>query len=81
MSYEVRLPQFSMGMSDGEVLEWLVQPGARVAEGDDLVEIETEKVTEVMPSPVSGVLAEIQAPAGETVDVREVLCVIDTEPA
>ena len=78
MSYEVRLPQFGMGMSDADVIEWLVEPGERVAEGDDLLEVETEKVTEIMPSPVSGVVVSHAAQPGDTVDVRGLLCIIDT---
>ena len=76
MSYEVKLPQLSMGMSDAEVLEWLVEPGMRVSEGDDLVEVEAEKAAAIVPSPVSGTVTELKAEEGETVEVRAVLCII-----
>jgi pyruvate/2-oxoglutarate dehydrogenase complex dihydrolipoamide acyltransferase (E2) component len=79
MSVEIRLPQLSMGMSDAEVLNWLVAVGDTVAEGDELVEIEAEKAQVAVPSPQSGKVVEIVAELGDTVDVGGVLCLL--EPA
>lgn len=75
---EVRLPQWGMGMLDGLVAVWLVNPGDEVSEGDDLVEIEAAKTTEVVVSPVSGVVREVLRQEGETVPVGEVVAVIDS---
>ncbi|MED7931595.1 lipoyl domain-containing protein [Nonomuraea sp. LP-02] len=77
---EVRLPQLSMGMSEAEILEWLAEDGARVEEGQDLVEIEAEKAREVMEAPVSGTL-RIKAEVGAVIGVRDVLAVIVGDPA
>lgn len=79
MEHEVRLPSFGMGMNDAEVAGWLVAEGDAVSEGDDLVELEAEKSTVVLPAPVSGVLARIAAPAGEVVDVQGLLGVIEAK--
>lgn len=73
---EVRLPQFSMGMSEAEIMEWFGEDGERVEEGQDLVEVEAEKAREILPAPASGTL-RIKAPAGEVVDVRSVLAIIE----
>jgi pyruvate/2-oxoglutarate dehydrogenase complex dihydrolipoamide acyltransferase (E2) component len=78
MRYEVRLPQLSMGMSDAEVIDWYVEDGETVPEGADLVEIEAEKARAVVPAPVAGVVGELQCEPGDVVDVRGLLCVIET---
>lgn len=78
MRYEVRLPQLSMGMSDAEIIDWYVEDGETVPEGADLVEIEAEKTRAVLPAPVAGVVRELQGDQGDVVDVRGLLCVIET---
>jgi len=70
---DVRLVQFGMGMIEGTVVRWLKQVGDTVAEREPLVEIDAEKVTAEMESPLSGVLVEILVGPGETVPVRAVL--------
>jgi pyruvate dehydrogenase E2 component (dihydrolipoamide acetyltransferase) len=75
----VYLPKWGLTMTEGTVVNWLKQVGDQVAEGEDLVEVETEKVLNVLTAPVSGRLAEIMVPAGETVDVGAELARI--EPA
>ncbi len=77
MRIEVRLPQLSMGMSDAEVLEWQVEVGDVVAAGDDLVEVEAEKAQVMIEAPGPGTVDEIAAEPGETVLVRDLLCVIE----
>lgn len=67
---KVLLPQFGMGMQDGEIIRWLKAVGDIVAEGEPLVEIEAAKTTVEVPSPAAGTLIEIVAEEGETVDVR-----------
>lgn len=79
MTVEIRLPQLSMGMSDAEVIEWLVSEGDEVVEGTDLVEIEAEKAQIAVPSPRAGRIASIHAQPGDTVEVGGVLCSL--EPA
>jgi len=78
MRYEVRLPQLSMGMSDAEIIDWYVEDGETVPEGADLVEIEAEKARQVLPAPVAGVVRELQGDQGDVVEVRGLLCVIET---
>jgi pyruvate/2-oxoglutarate dehydrogenase complex dihydrolipoamide acyltransferase (E2) component len=76
---EVRVPQLSMGMSEAEIVEWLVQDGARVAEGDDLVEIEAEKASVLIPAPAAGTVREIGPGPGAILEVRDLLCVIEAD--
>lgn len=70
---DVLLPQFGMGMQDGEIISWLKAVGDTVREGDPLVEIEAAKTTVEMPSPASGTLTEILAREGDTIEVRTVI--------
>lgn len=72
------LPQYGMGMQDGEIVRWLKEPGDRVEEGETMVEVEAAKTTVEVPAPVSGTLLRIVAQPGETVDVREAIAIIET---
>ncbi|MBB4630824.1 lipoyl domain-containing protein [Sphingosinicella soli] len=67
---KVLLPQFGMGMQDAEIIRWMKAVGDTVQEGEYLLEIEAAKTTVEVPSPGSGVLSEILAEEGETVEVR-----------
>lgn len=76
---EVLLPQWGMGMSEGAIVEWHKSVGDRVEEDEPLAEIEAEKVTETLEAPATGTLSEILVPEGETVDVRTLVAVIETD--
>jgi pyruvate dehydrogenase E2 component (dihydrolipoamide acetyltransferase) len=66
-------------MTEGKIARWLKAEGDSVSEGDPLLEVETDKITNVVESPASGVLAQIVVPAGETAAVQAVLAVIAAE--
>lgn len=70
---EVKVPVLSESVAEAVVLEWYKKPGDSVAEGDKLVDIETDKVVLEVVAGQSGVLAEILKPAGETVASEELL--------
>ena len=76
MQTEVRLPQWGMGMREGTIVRWLAQTGDVVAEGDPLVEIEADKVTDVVRAPTLGTLLETRFPEDATVAVRTVIAVM-----
>lgn len=77
MPTEVKLPQFSMGMSAATIVKWLKQVGDRVEMDDPLVEIEAEKANIEVVSPASGTLCEIVVPEGASVPVYDVMAFID----
>src|SRR5437764_14605772 len=52
-------------VTEGTILEWTVKVGARVKEGDTVVEISTDKVDMELPAPASGTIAEILVPEGD----------------
>lgn len=78
MIVEVKLPQLSMGVVDCQVSRWLHEVGARVEEGQLLVEVDTDKTVTEIEAPESGVLVEIRSPAGAMVEVGATLALIDT---
>ena len=81
---EVRVPTLGESVTEATVATWFKQPGDAVAVDEMLCELETDKVTVEVPSPVAGTLADIVASEGETVGVDALLANIaegDAAPA
>ncbi len=76
MSTEVRVPTLGESVTEATVATWFKQPGDTVAVDEMLCELETDKVTVEVPSPVAGTLGEIVAAEGETVGVDALLATI-----
>ena len=76
MAIEVILPKWGLTMEEGMVAEWRKQEGDAVAEDEIVADVETDKITNELPAPGSGILAKILVPAGETVEVGTVLALI-----
>jgi pyruvate dehydrogenase E2 component (dihydrolipoamide acetyltransferase) len=66
---EVVMPTYGMAMTEGEIVVWLAQPGDRVAAGQPIAEIDTDKVTVQLECPVSGVLGPHLRKEGDSVPV------------
>ncbi len=77
---EFKLPDLGEGLTEGEILKWLVQPGDTVRVNDPIVEVETAKAAVEVPSPYAGVVTELFHPEGTTVDVGTPIIAFDTEP-
>jgi len=78
-SLEFRLPDVGEGIATAEIVAWRVTAGDRVVEGQDLVEVQTDKAIVVIPCPTPGVVTRLCAPAGETVATGDVLAVFEPE--
>jgi len=76
---DVVMPQMGESIAEGTVSRWLKQVGDAVKRDEAILEISTDKVDAEIPSPASGVLAEIKVQEGQTVEVQTVVAVIDTE--
>jgi pyruvate dehydrogenase E2 component (dihydrolipoamide acetyltransferase) len=78
---EFRLPDVGEGIANAEIIAWRVGEGDHVTEHQDLVEIQTDKATVVIPCPATGVITRLCGEVGDTIDVGAVLAVIDTREA
>ncbi|PDQ20189.1 dihydrolipoyllysine-residue succinyltransferase [Mesorhizobium sanjuanii] len=76
MSADVLMPQLGETVAEGKILAWFKQEGDEVKEGDNLFEIETDKVTMEVQSTVAGRLGEIRVKSGEVAKVGSVVAVI-----
>ena len=81
---EIRVPTLGESVTEATVATWFKKPGDAVAVDEMLCELETDKVTVEVPSPVAGTLSEIVAQEGETVGVDALLAQVsegDAAPA
>ncbi|MCW2816889.1 MAG: putative dihydrolipoamide acyltransferase component, partial [Nocardioides sp.] len=75
------LPDLGEGLTEGEILQWLVEVGDTVTLNQPIVEVETAKAAVEVPSPYAGVVTQIHHRAGETVDVGAPIITFDTDPS
>ena len=75
---EVVMPQMGESIAEGTIVKWHKKIGEQVKKDETLLEISTDKVDSEIPSPASGVLAEIVAPEQTTVPVRTVIAYLET---
>ncbi|MBU6460808.1 MAG: dihydrolipoyllysine-residue succinyltransferase [Proteobacteria bacterium] len=78
MLVDVKAPMLSESMTDARLLVWQKKTDDFVEQGENLVDVETDKVILDLPAPVSGKLVEILAPDAATVGSEEVIARIDT---
>jgi len=76
---KVTMPKLSVAMKDGTIVKWFKKEGEAVKEGEVLFEVETQKVSNEIEAPASGILCKILAPEGSIVPVGELIAII-TEP-
>ena len=79
MLVEVKVPELPESITEATLVTWLKQPGEAVAAGENLIEVETDKVMLEVPAPDGGILKEIVKGDNETVSGDEVLAIIETD--
>ena len=72
----IRMPKWGLSMQEGTIVEWWRPEGAAVAEGDELVDIETAKITNACESPATGTLRRIVAQPGQVLPVGALIGVM-----
>ena len=77
---QFRLPDVGEGLTEGEILQWLVAVGDSVVINQPIVEVETAKAAVELPCPYAGVVTELLYDSGSTVDVGAPIITIETEP-
>src|SRR5713101_7387430 len=73
----VVMPQLGESVHEGTISKWLVKPGDKVVEFEPMLEVDTDKVNAEVPAPVTGILREILAKEGETVQAGEEIAVVE----
>ena len=81
MKVEMLMPQMGESITEATVLRWKKKVGERVEKDETLLEISTDKVDSEVPATASGVIVELRASEEQTVPVKTVIAVIDTEAA
>ncbi len=70
------MPKFGLTMKEGKVVRWAVAEGDTLARGDEVVDIETDKITNALEAPLAGVLRRQVAPEGTTLPVGALIGVM-----
>ncbi len=78
---EFKLPDLGEGLTEGEILGWLVGEGDTITLNQPIVEVETAKAAVEVPSPYAGRVVKLHHAAGSTVDVGSPIITVDTAPA
>ena len=76
MDVKIKLPQMSMTMQVGKIIEWLVNEGDALTEGQPVVSVEADKTVADIESPETGFLSQILVPANTEVQIGTVLAII-----
>src|SRR5207244_2711208 len=76
MPVDVTMPKLSDTMEEGKILRWMKQPGDRVALGEIIAEVETDKANMELEAYDEGVLAEVRVPEGQSAPVGAVIAVL-----
>ncbi|MFD2829300.1 2-oxoglutarate dehydrogenase complex dihydrolipoyllysine-residue succinyltransferase [Corticicoccus populi] len=74
---EVKVPELAESITEGTIAEWLKQPGDYVEKGENILELETDKVNVEVISEESGTITELKAEEGDTVEVGQVIAVVE----
>jgi len=77
MTIEVKVPALPESVSDGTLVNWKKKPGEAVKRGENLVDLETDKVVLDIPAPTDGVLGTILRQEGETVTTGDVIATLE----
>jgi pyruvate dehydrogenase E2 component (dihydrolipoamide acetyltransferase) len=75
--WEYKLPDIGEGVTEGEIVGWLVKPGDAVREDQPVVEVMTDKATVTITAPKAGMVVETRGRVGEVVPVHSVLVVFE----
>lgn len=77
MATNVKLPELGEGVTEGELIKWLVKIGDSVKPDQAVAEVMTDKATVEVPSPVGGTVKELKFKVGDVIPVESVIVVLD----
>ncbi|MGZ5278631.1 MAG: dihydrolipoamide acetyltransferase family protein [Pseudobdellovibrionaceae bacterium] len=77
MATDVKLPELGEGVTEGELVKWLVKPGDTVKPDQPVAEVMTDKATVEVPTPVGGVVKDLKFKVGDVIAVEKVLLTLE----
>jgi pyruvate dehydrogenase E2 component (dihydrolipoamide acetyltransferase) len=77
--YEIKMPRFGLTMESGFIEKWFKKEGEKIKEGEPLLEVSSEKITNEVVSPASGILLKIMGKEKEEIKVGTVIAIIGEE--
>lgn len=77
MATDVKLPELGEGVTEGELVKWLVQPGDSVKPDQPVAEVMTDKATVEVPTPVGGTVKELKFKVGDVIAVEKVILTLE----
>jgi pyruvate dehydrogenase E2 component (dihydrolipoamide acetyltransferase) len=78
---EVKLPDIGEGVTEGELVKWLVKVGDTVKADQAVAEVMTDKATVEVPSPIAGVVKELKAKEGAMIPIETTMLLVETDGA
>lgn len=76
---QIKMPQLGESVTEGTISKWLVSVGDKVNKYDPLAEVMTDKVNAEIPSSFTGVIKELIAEEGDTLEVGQIICSVEVE--
>ena len=80
LASEFRLQELGENISQGDLVRLMIAPGAKVSEGQPVMELETDKAVVEVPSTVSGIVDEVRVKEGEKIKVGQVIFTLQSAP-
>ncbi len=74
---DVKLPDIGEGVTEGELVKWLVKPGDSVKADQPVAEVMTDKATVEVPTPYAGVVKELKAKEGDVIPIETTILILD----
>ena len=77
MTFELKMPKMGESITEGTIINWLINEGDSFDEGDIILEVATDKVDNEVPAPAAGTLLETKYQAKDVVKVGEVIAILE----
>ncbi len=79
MATEFKLPELGENIDSGDLVRLMIKPGAAIAEGEPVMELETDKAVVEVPSSVAGTIGEIRVKEGDKLRVGQVIFTVENQ--
>src|ERR1700729_2999257 len=77
MATEFKLPELGENIESGDLVRLMIKPGAKIAEGEPVMELETDKAVVEVPSSLTGTVGEVRVKEGDKLRVGQVIFTVE----